>query len=129
MALAPAAPATVPDASAEAQRLLDEGRNVILYGPPGTGKTYAALRLRDSWLAANGPGTVVLTTFHPSYGYEDFVQGWRPDPTAVGGFTLKDGVLLQAAELAGDVATARHGGRVLLVMDEINRGDVAKDLR
>jgi len=110
----------------EAQRLLDQGRNVILYGPPGTGKTFAALAIQSCWLSANGPGSVLLTTFHPSVGYEDFVQGWRPEPEAEGGFSLRSGVLLQSIEQAADVAKAKKGGRVLLVIDEINRGDVAR---
>ncbi|ENQ0983682.1 TPA: AAA family ATPase [Pseudomonas aeruginosa] len=73
----------------------------ILYGPPGTGKTWRAAReavralepelysdalkeadpdsalrrLHDSLVA---DGRILWVTFHPSYSYEDFVEGYRP---------------------------------------------------
>jgi 5-methylcytosine-specific restriction endonuclease McrBC GTP-binding regulatory subunit McrB len=103
----------------EALRLLDSGRNVILYGPPGTGKTHISLGVRQEWLARHGAGSVVLTTFHPSYSYEDFVEGFRPDLAHPEKFILSDGILLRAAEAA-------KRRPVLLVIDEINRADVAR---
>lgn len=103
----------------ETRRLLDLGRNVILYGPPGTGKTYAAMAVCQQWLAEHGAGSVVLTTFHPAYSYEDFVEGYRPDPTHPDRFVLLPGTLLRAAE-----AALRRP--VLLVIDEINRADVGR---
>ncbi len=117
------------EAATEALRLLDAKRNVVLYGPPGTGKTRAALQVRQTWLQQNGADSVVLTTFHPSYSYEDFIQGWRPDPTPAAqpsGFSLKPGVLLAAIQAAKDAAVVDPGRKVLLVIDEINRGDVAR---
>jgi len=107
--------------------------NVILYGPPGTGKTYSALEVAAAWRKANGPESVFQVTFHPSYSYEDFVEGYRPVPGSPGVYDLRDGVLLQAgleadkrlkaAETSGSPVT-----RVLLLIDEINRGDVARIL-
>lgn len=109
-------------AAAEALRLLTERRNVVLYGPPGTGKSRAALQVRDLWRSANGDDSVVVTTFHPSYSYEDFIEGWRPNPDDEAGFSVAAGVLLSAVAIAeGDA-----GRNVLLIMDEINRGDVAR---
>ncbi|MCP9837278.1 AAA family ATPase [Cyanobium sp. N.Huapi 1H5] len=106
----------------EANRLLRARRNVVLYGPPGTGKTRAALQVAELWRAENGNDSVVLTTFHPSYNYEDFVEGWRPEPGAEGGFDLKPGVFLDAIKSAVD----NDPRPVLLLIDEINRGDVAR---
>lgn len=105
----------------EALRLLLVPRNVVLYGPPGTGKTRAALQIGDRWRAQHGNDSVTLTTFHPSYSYEDFIEGWRPDPAAPGGFDLKDGVFLRVADHA-----RTSGTPTLLIIDEINRGDVAR---
>ena len=56
--------------------LLEEKRQVIFQGPPGTGKTYVAQRLTRH--LAGGDERCQLVQFHPSYSYEDFVQGYRP---------------------------------------------------
>ena len=104
------------------ERQLKRKRQVIFQGPPGTGKTHVAQKLAN-WLAGEKE-RVTLVQFHPSYAYEDFVEGYRPEleggqPT----FTLRRGPLLQAAERArGDSEDNKH----FLVIDEINRGNVAK---
>ena len=103
-----------------AQRFLSRHDNVVLYGPPGTGKSRAAFSIADQWRITNGPDTVFTTTFHPSYSYEDFVEGFRPSEEDPSRFELTDGLLFRAAEAAKD------GNKVLLVIDEINRADVAK---
>lgn len=103
--------------------LLLERYNVIFYGPPGTGKTYTALAIDGEWTRRYGLNSVFRVTFHPSYGYEDFVQGFRPAETKPEQFELKPGALLLASERALAIA---DDGRVLLIIDEINRGDVSR---
>ncbi len=100
--------------------LLDRRRQVILYGPPGTGKTYLA-RAVSRHLA---PEHTVIVQFHPSYSYEDFFEGYRPTPLEDGGvgFSLTPGPL---REMASNAAQEPETPYVLLI-DEINRGNIAK---
>ncbi|HXH04433.1 MAG TPA: AAA family ATPase, partial [Candidatus Competibacteraceae bacterium] len=56
---------------------------------------------------------------HPGFGYEDFVEGYRPDGT---GFTLRPGVLRRLVAQA----EAHPGQPFVLVVDEINRGDLPR---
>lgn len=103
--------------------LLTQRKNVILYGPPGTGKTRAALELAGWWRSAHGSEAVVKTTFHPSYSYEDFIEGYRPDPSK-GEFVLTPGIFKTLCERAGKDSDKKF----LILIDEINRGDVARIL-
>ena len=106
----------------EIETLLGDKKQVIFQGPPGTGKTYVAQALAEH-LAGGSKNRVTLVQLHPSYAYEDFVQGFRPaliDRQA--SFQLKDGPLLRAAENARTEPNAKH----FLVIDEINRGNPAK---
>ena len=82
----------------ETERLLADKRQMIFYGPPGTGKTFVALELAKL-LAGDKGGRAEIVQFHPSYAYEDFVEGFRPTQTPAGqpGFTLKDGPLKRLA--------------------------------
>ena len=102
--------------------LLEDKRQVIFQGPPGTGKTYVAQELAEA--LAGSADRVTLVQFHPSYSYEDFVQGYRPTMSAQGGagFDIRNGPLLQAAVRARNDPEASH----YLVIDEINRGNLAK---
>ena len=104
--------------------LLEDKRQVIFQGPPGTGKTYVAQKLANH--LAGSEDRVTLVQFHPSYSYEDFVQGFRPTILDNGqaGFKLTDGPLRKAADRAreDEDPEAKH----FLVIDEINRGNLAR---
>ncbi len=111
-----------PDFLHEIDALLTDKRQIIFQGPPGTGKTYVAQQLARH--LAGSEDRVTLVQFHPSYAYEDFVQGFRP--TLQGnqaGFVLRDGPLLRAAERAEN---DKEGAKHILIIDEINRGNLAK---
>ncbi|MGH3217988.1 MAG: McrB family protein [Streptosporangiaceae bacterium] len=101
--------------------LLWEYRQVIFYGPPGTGKTYLASKLAHH---LTDDGAVKLVQFHPSYTYEDFFEGYRPAPGEGGTltFTLRAGPFRDFAE----VATANPSTAYILIIDEINRANLAK---
>ena len=103
------------------EKLLEDKRQVIFQGPPGTGKTYTAKKLAAC--LAGSEERVRLVQFHPSYAYEDFVQGYRPKLiNGQPGFELKDGPLREMAEMARQHPDQKH----FLVIDEINRGNLAK---
>ncbi|MYF00587.1 MAG: AAA domain-containing protein [Gammaproteobacteria bacterium] len=133
-------------------KMLSIPLNQILYGPPGTGKTYSTMKwcleicdghkieeiskenrrrfreLRDE------EGRIEFVTFHQSYGYEEFVEGLRPETSAresaiaerAGGFRLEagPGVLKRIAERAREDSKNPY----VLVIDEINRANISKVL-
>ena len=95
-------------------------RNLLLQGPPGTGKTFLAHRLAWLLLGAQDESRIELVQFHPSYGYEDFMLGFRPD--AKGRFRLVPGVL----PLLCQRAAADPNRPYFLLIDEVNRGNVPR---
>ena len=109
---------------ADLVRIVDlfwERKQVIFYGPPGTGKTYLAIKLAHH---LTEDGAVKLVQFHPSYTYEDFFEGFRPEPGGSGTltFTLRAGPFRDFAE----VAAANPSTAYFLIIDEINRANLAK---
>jgi len=139
------APPKLSGVQARIQSVLDRKGQVILYGPPGTGKTYwaektanelaARARFDRSFAALDDvqqmviqgegekSGLVRLCCFHPAYGYEDFLEGYRPE-TVDGhvSFQLRDGVF---KALCKDAQNAPND-KFYLIVDEINRGDIPR---
>jgi MoxR-like ATPase len=101
----------------EVLELLDDKRQVVFYGPPGTGKTYVALAIAEH---LTDPAAIEIVQFHPSYSYEDFVEGFRP--TESGAFRIVEGPLRRLAAAALAEPDKPH----VLIIDELNRGNVAK---
>lgn len=96
--------------------LLRDRPQLIFYGPPGTGKSYIATHLAEHLADDN----VRLVQFHPAYSYEDFFEGYRPEPG--GGFGLKPGPLRKIVDKARENPATPY----FLIIDEINRGNLAK---
>ncbi|HED0494673.1 TPA: AAA family ATPase [Campylobacter jejuni] len=110
--------------------------NQILYGSPGTGKTYHTidkaleilgenLESRDEKKAKFDEyvknGQIVFTTFHQSYGYEEFVEGIKPridskENSKEIEYEIKDGIFKELCEKALD-----NYENSILNADELNK--------
>lgn len=129
--------------------------NIILYGPPGTGKTYATkavvasiekgISARDTLCMKDlsdfinetkseyenirNEKRIEFITFHPSYSYEDFVEGIRARTKGnrieyyVRDGTFKKLCLEAEKELKNNQQNPR---KFYLIIDEINRGNISK---
>ncbi len=123
--------------------------NQILYGPPGTGKTWNAVKYAMAIVCRidvdriseedraqfqvfrfepkECTGQIAMVTFHQSFSYEDFVEGIRPrlDGEEIG-YELRDGVFKRIAKAAANAAREDPEKRYVLIIDEINRGNIPK---
>ena len=110
------------------KKILDRKGQVIFYGPPGTGKTRAAKGFAAWLLQQSSPGVsnsapLTEVTFHASYAYEDFIEGFRPKAGETElKLELRDGIMKRVAKDA-----IAHPDRLyVLIIDEINRADVPR---
>jgi len=94
---------------------------VMLVGAPGTGKTWSARQIALK-LTAGYDSLIREVQFHPSYQYEDFVEGYVPDRDA-GGFRLVDKHLLTMIS-----AAQKTNSKVVMIIDEFSRTDPARVL-
>lgn len=124
--------------------------NTILYGPPGTGKTYNSVKYavdtidekfrRDSaktytdyvnrFNELKRAGQIAFTTFHQSYGYEEFIEGIKPFLGKRGvrrgrsdlNYKISDGVFKEFC----NKAASDESNNYVFIIDEINRGNISK---
>ena len=104
------------DADNEDSRL-EGGENVIYYGTPGCGKSYLVNQLYGK------SDRVIRTVFHPDYTNSDFVGQIVPSVSNEGNvsYRLAPGPFTRALEYA----IAHPTEKVVLIVDEINRGNSA----
>jgi len=118
-------------------------KNILLYGVPGVGKTHNTNKLIGlieegkseqeifETISKNEPFThnaktpdlesrVKFVTFHQSFGYEDFIEGFRPNEK--GDIELQKGIFKTICEEANENRDQNY----YLVVDEINRGNISK---
>lgn len=134
------------------KKSLERKSQIILYGPPGTGKTYWAEKTAcelvsqelykksfkylnddqkkiiindyDESSGTLNKGFVRICCFHPSYGYEEFIEGYRPNINENNElvFKLEKGIFYEICENAKN----DKGHKYYLIIDEINRGDIPR---
>lgn len=121
--------------------------NTILYGPPGTGKTYNSIKYavdtidrkfnRDSaktytdyvnkFNELKAVGQIAFTTFHQSYGYEEFIEGIKPVLGDISeknelSYKISDGMFKEFC----NKAASDRSNKYVFIIDEINRGNISK---
>lgn len=138
-------------------------KNLILYGPPGTGKTYKtaayAVAICDGkdvdklddydevmrrYNELKEEGRIEFTTFHHSYGYEDFIEGIRPvmDEDAKEldndakelAYNVVPGIFKRFCSKASKSEVSANNFGIakdntkpyVFIIDEINRGNISK---
>ncbi len=103
-------------------KLLVRKKQLVFQGPPGTGKTFVAQRLAK--LIAKKTGLVEIVQFHPDYSYEDFIQGYFPEPgNSILQFNMKKGRFLDFCEKAKNKP---EDTPCIMIIDEINRAKLAR---
>ena len=103
------------------KQAIERKNQAIIYGPPGTGKTFIA-NLIAKYLIGGGDGFYELVQFHPTYSYEDFIQGLRPQVNLNGQleYAMIPGRFLDFCEKAENCI-----GTCVLIIDEINRANLS----
>ncbi|MBB6239947.1 hypothetical protein HDC90_004609 [Pedobacter sp. AK013] len=97
--------------------------NVIIYGPPGTGKTYSVINSLD-FVCQGDSSRYELLQFHPSFTYEDFIEGIKPKGVSKDGnirFELVNGIFKNFCKRALKNPTKSY----YFVVDEINRANLS----
>lgn len=122
-------------------------KNMILYGPPGTGKTYNTTiyavaicdrkeinevaaenyyEVKKRYEDLKAAGRITFTTFHQSYGYEEFIEGIRPVMSQDCNeqqlkYQIMPGIFKSFCNSAKEEKEP-----FVLIIDEINRGNISK---
>lgn len=128
-------------------------KNIILYGPPGTGKTYNTVYYavaicenktiddvkKDPYSDVfkryydyKNSGKIEFTTFHQSYGYEEFIEGIKPcssveEKNANGlEYSIVPGSFKAFCNTVKGKNERGNRENSVFIIDEINRGNISK---
>jgi len=100
-------------------------KNIIIHGAPGTGKTFLTLEAIKTRRLIENNSEYELVQFHPSYSYEDFIEGIRPIKMHKNGqmeFALKNGIFKQMCVDAFE-ELKRFENKVSVLEDKIDTLD------
>ena len=105
------------------ERIINRKKQIILAGSPGTGKTFISQKFAK-YLTSAQDGYVDLVQFHPSYTYEDFMRGLKPE-IKDGSLTYNyaEGRFIQFCEKA---QTEYKDLPCVFIIDEINRANISQ---
>lgn len=138
--------------------IVNTTKNMILYGPPGTGKTYNTVTYSVSIIenksveniknedysavfnrynSYKSQGRIAFTTFHQSYGYEEFIEGIKPviskeeeNTTTDIQYEYASGIFKNFCEKANEtkvqIDIQENKKPYVFIIDEINRGNISK---
>jgi MoxR-like ATPase len=103
--------------------MLKNKKQMILFGPPGTGKTFVSTKFAQYLISQSKGGKYELVQFHPSYSYEDFVEGIKPKVVEKNiTYEIQPGIFKDLCEEAAKNPTKTY----VLIIDEINRGQTSR---
>ncbi|WP_257936675.1 type IV methyl-directed restriction system, component McrB [Campylobacter lari] len=121
------------------KKLLKTHKNIIFHGIPGTGKTYTIVNNVKNII--KNENQMLITQFHPSFSYEDFIEGIKPTGIENGQLKLelKNGIFREFCDKAKEEekgfleklekgnfneALSDHG--YFFIADEINRAELSR---
>jgi len=111
------------DRALQLVKLVDRWGQILFQGPPGTGKTFVAERLARLFCQEE-EDRLEIVQFHPSYAYEDFVEGIRPVVNEGSNLTyeVRKGIFLKLVELAETAPEEKF----FIMIDELNRANLPR---
>jgi 5-methylcytosine-specific restriction protein B len=100
----------------------NKAKNIILTGIPGTGKTHSVME----FVKGTDKYDYEFVQFHPSYDYEDFIEGLKPVPSKNGQieFKLVDGPFKKLCKRAFE--DKENKKTYVMIIDEINRANLSR---
>ncbi|WP_139452796.1 McrB family protein [Campylobacter armoricus] len=119
--------------------LLRTHKNIIFHGIPGTGKTYTMVNNIKNLIS--NEEQMLITQFHPSFSYEDFIEGIKPAGIENGQLKLelKNGIFREFCDKAkkeekgfleklekGNFNEALSDHGYFFIADEINRAELSR---
>lgn len=101
--------------------VIDNNKNIIFYGAPGTGKTFS---VKKAIASLGGSDNTVFVQFHPTFSYEDFIEGIKPlgiDASGMLQVGPVNGIFKDLCIKARDNPNVQY----YFVADEINRANLS----